>query len=102
MEIKRAGFFENPVHFDDPLRHISEIGRHRLAVNLSGTRNEFRQRRTMTDKRIEMMLIDVVPCPHVFEARSGGFAPGGSGVGPLRVERRVEINEIDRLTVETR
>ena len=107
MQIKRAGGFENAAEFNQTGTHHGEVGHHVVHAEKSFERlHDFADFAGLQNQFFINALAFLIPGPSVLE--SADLTRSGSsvlflkkGVVVLRgVERRVEINEINRLILD--
>ena len=103
VEVQAAGRFQHAVQFDQADRHHRQIGHHVVVAQEAAHGVQQVERLGMAAARdpVEGVLRAVVPVPAILERgdlRIGGRAGGRAEedvVGGIRIERRVEIDQVD-------
>ena len=105
VQVEAAGGLQHPVQFDQPDRHHGQIGHHVVFAQKAPHRPQHLGRRPVARPQhiLKRRLGAVVPVPGVVE----GLDLGGAlialrplekdVVGGVRIERRVEIDQVDAL-----
>ena len=94
MEVDRTGRLEKAVHFEQPDGHKDEIGLHPLAMRLARGLDNGIGGWVAIRKFPVFVDIDIVQRPSVLERCAGGLTAYRRFVGAIRVERRIEIDQV--------
>ena len=104
VEVQAAGRLQHAVKLQQPGRHHRQIGHHVVFAQERPHRVEQVERRRVAAVRdaVERVLRAVVPLPGILERLDLGIGAGGAGRGAeqhivagVRIERRVEVDQVD-------
>ena len=99
MEIDAPIRLENTLHLQESRRHHREIGLHPLAVSAARCVQYVRYRGVFVGNQPHPCNVKVTERPRILERRACRLAPYGSFIVAVRVERRVEVDKVNRLRV---
>ena len=101
VQIDAAGRFQHAVHLQQTHRHHRQVGLHPLPVHLPRRIQQVRDGRMLVRDKPHPRNVQVVQRPRVLERRACRLAADRGCVRPVRVERRVKIDQVDGLAVQS-
>ena len=100
VQVDRTGVFQHAAHFQQAHGHHTQIRLHPLAVGQAGGGQRLVQRRLLVGNQPHPCHIQIGERPGIFKSGAGGGAADGSGIVAVRVERRVQIDQVNRCGVK--
>ena len=99
VQVDRSRRLEDAVHLEETYSHKDEIRLHRLAMRHARRFDDGIGGRMLIGEFTVLVDVDVLEGPGVLEGGAGGLAADGRFVGAIRVERRVEIDQVHAVAV---
>ena len=87
------------MHLHEPQSHIDQVGLHRLTMRHARCFDNGVGGRMLIGEFAVLVDVDVLEGPGVLEGGAGGLAADGRFVGAIRVEGRVEIDQVYAVAV---
>ena len=100
VQVYRPRVLQNPTHLQQAHCHHAEIRLHPFAVGQAGRLQYLVHRRLLVGDQTHPRHVEVRQRPRVLERRPRRRAPHRRRVVAVRVERRVQVNQVRRLRVQ--
>ena len=100
MQVDGAGILQHPLHLQQPNRHHAQVGLHPFTMSKSRRFQDFVHGRLLVGDQAHPGHVQVGQGPGVLEGGAGRSAAHRRGVVAVGVERRVQVDEVDRRGVE--
>ena len=101
VEIDAPGRLEDPFHFEQADGHHAEVRLHALAVGETCGGNRCIEGWMLVRNQPHPCSVEVAERPRILERGPCGLASNRGAVVLVGVERRIEVDEVDALRVET-
>ena len=99
VQVDRSGGSQDSPHLDQPDAHHDEVRLHPLGMRGPRCVNDLVQAGVLVGNLTVPLGVHVVQCPRVLERRARSLAADRRAVVGIGVERRVEVDQVDRLRV---
>ena len=100
MEVDAARRLDNALHLEQSHRHHDQIRLHSVAVAVLARVDDLVQRQIGISDLVVPSLVHVRQVPSILERRTSRLATNRCRVVAIRVERRIEIDQIDARVVD--
>ena len=99
VQVDRSRRLEDAMHLHESQSHIDQIGLHRLTMRHARRFDDGIGGRMLIGEFAVLVDVDILEGPGVLKGGAGGLAVAGCLVGAIRVEGRVEIDQVHAVAV---